>query len=177
MRKYLVLTLTGQDRVGIVEHVTKQLVDYQGNVESSKMAHLGGEFAMLMLVSVPEDKYKKLQHVIQGLQNEGYNITTRPTERDSSQKYDGWMPFEIKVSGADHEGIIYRLTRHLSVSGINIENMDTNMVQAPMSGTPLFTMTAIIIVPPKLSYHDWKDRLQEIGDEVNVTVEVSSYTG
>ena len=51
MQRNLVLTLTGPDRIGIVEGVTKLLVDRDGNVEMSRMARLGGEFAILMLVS------------------------------------------------------------------------------------------------------------------------------
>jgi glycine cleavage system transcriptional repressor len=50
MRNHLVYTLTGSDRIGIVEEVTKMLLDHGGNVETSRMVRLGGEFAMLMLV-------------------------------------------------------------------------------------------------------------------------------
>ncbi|RME50099.1 MAG: transcriptional regulator, partial [Caldilineae bacterium] len=55
MRKHLVLTVTGKDRPGLVDYVTKILLEFDGNVEASRMARLGGEFAMLMMVSVPED--------------------------------------------------------------------------------------------------------------------------
>ena len=55
--------------------------------------------------------------------------------------------------------------------------MDTNMVKAPMSGTPLFMMTAIVIVPPNLSAKDWQSDLIDVGDEMNVDIEVFAYTG
>jgi len=54
MRTNIVFTLTGPDRIGIVESVTKMLLGHGANVESSRMTRLGGEFAMLMLVSMPE---------------------------------------------------------------------------------------------------------------------------
>ena len=54
MRKNIVFTLTGTDRTGLVEEITKLLLDLGGNVETSRMARLGGEFAVLMLVSIPE---------------------------------------------------------------------------------------------------------------------------
>ncbi len=177
MRKNLVLTLTGNDRVGIVEHVTKLLLEYDSNVESSRMARLGGEFVMLMLVSVPTQKFEALREGVRNLREDDYKITTRQTERGYSAKYAGWMPYQIEVSGADHEGIIHHLTRYLAVQGINVETMDTGMVPAPMSGTPLFTMTAIVVVPPALPFPDWRDDLEEAGDKVNVDVTVSPYTG
>ena len=49
MRKNIVFTLTGSDKIGIVEEVTKVFLDHNGNVETSRMARLGGEFAILML--------------------------------------------------------------------------------------------------------------------------------
>jgi glycine cleavage system transcriptional repressor len=61
MQKNLVVTLTGQDRVGIVEQVTKKVLEYGGNVEASRMARLGGEFAVLMLVSIKADRLESLQ--------------------------------------------------------------------------------------------------------------------
>ncbi len=177
MQKNLVLTLTGHDRIGIVEHVTKLLLDYDSNVESSRMARLGGEFAMLMFVSAPTDKFEKLLRGLKNLTDEGYHVTTRKTERNDPAKYAGWMPYQINVSGADHEGIVHNITRHLAEHGINIESIDTNMVKAPMSGTPLFMMTAIVVVPPNLSSHDWQDNLKVIGDDLNIDIEVSPYTG
>ncbi len=178
MKKHLVITLTGHDRVGIVEHVTKLLLEYDSNVEASQMSRLGGEFAMLMLVAVPENKFENLREGIRHLKEEGYKIITRQTERGYSTKYVGWMPYQIKVSGADHEGIIHHITQYMAEQGINIETMETGMLQAPMSGTPLFTMTAVVLVPPDLlSNQEWREELESVGDSVNVDIEVLSYTG
>lgn len=176
MRKNLVLTLTGHDRVGIVEQVTKILLEYDGNVDESRMARLGGEFAMLMLVSVPANKFEALRQGVDNLTTEGYKVTTHETQRGQAAKYAGWFPYQIKVGGADHEGIIHHIAHYLAQQGINIETMDTSMVPAPMSGTPLFKMTAVVMTPPNLP-HDWREALMDAGDKLNVEVEVSAYTG
>ena len=42
-----------------------------------------------------------------------------------------------------------------------------------MSGTPLFTMHTTVLVPPDLSFHQWSDALEELGDKLNVTVEIA----
>ncbi len=76
MRKNIVLTLTGSDRLGIVESVTKMLLEYDGNVEASRMARLGGEFAMLMLFSLPEENLPRLEKGIQSLASQGFKVTT-----------------------------------------------------------------------------------------------------
>jgi glycine cleavage system transcriptional repressor len=171
MPKNIVLTLTGRDKVGIVDSVTSVIAERSGNVESSRMARLGGEFAMLMLVAVPDKEFTNLDQDFQQLREEGYQVTLLQTE-DDSKKYAGWLPYEIEVTGADHEGIIHDISHHLASQGINIESMDTSSTPAPMSGTPLFTMKGVVLVPPQLHFHVWSDSLEEIGDKLNVSVNV-----
>ncbi len=60
MLKYLIITVTGPDRVGFVEGVTKLIVDNGADVEQSRMAGLGGEFAVLMRVSVEDKDFEAL---------------------------------------------------------------------------------------------------------------------
>ena len=177
MRKHLVMTVSGHDRPGIVERVTKLLLEYDANVEVSRMSRLAGEFAMLILASVPEQKFENLREGVRDLRDEDYKVTTRSTARGTSTQYAGWLPYRVKVNGADHEGIIHAITRYLAEHKINIELMDTSMVSAPMSGTPLFKMTAVVLVPPSLPFHEWRQELAAIGDELNVDTEVSPYLG
>lgn len=173
MAKNIVLTLTGKDKIGLVEQVTSLVVKRSGNVESSRMARLGGEFAMLMLVTVSDTEFPNLDKDFQGLRGEGYQVALMQTE-DDSKKYAGWLPYEIEVTGADHEGIIHEISRHLAAQGINIENMDTSSAPAPMSGTPLFTMKGIVLVPPKLNFNAWSDALEEVGDKLNVSLKIEA---
>jgi glycine cleavage system transcriptional repressor len=176
MSKHIVLTLTGHDRIGIVESVTKLVMDLSGNVEESRMAHLGGEFAMLMLISVNEENSAKLQTQLAKLTEDGFMVNTCETQQADPQRFSGWIPYEIVVNGADHEGIIHNITHYLAEKGINIETMDTHMVKAPMSGTPLFMMDGIVVVPPNLKL-TWQDDLLDVGDELNLDISVAPYTG
>ena len=173
MNNNIVLTLTGHDRVGIVKEITNVFVKYGGNVETSRMARLGGEFAMLALISMPDNNTTALETDLQKLRDEGFQISILSTETDHAKKYAGWLPYQIEVQGADHEGIIYEVAQHLAQQGINIEDMETTTAPAPMSGTLLFTMQATILVPPQLPFHQWSDALEVIGDKLNVTVEIT----
>ncbi len=177
MRTNIVLTLSGHDRIGIVDQVSKIVFEHNGNVDASRMARLGSEFAVLMLISVPIDQYTALEKTVQELTTEGFVVNTCETKALDPVKYSGWLPFQVEVNGADHEGIIHHITHYLADQGINVESMDTNMVKAPMSGTPLFMMTAIVLVPPKLNIHEWQNDLINVGDELNVDIGVLPYTG
>ena len=174
MRKNIVLTLTGTDRVGIVDSVTEVLTKYDGNVETSRMARLGGEFAMLMLVSMPEDQLAVFADGVESLQQKGFQVTTRRTGQSYEQRYAGWLPYQIEVHGADHEGIVHRVAHYLTEHGINIESMDTGIVSAPMSGTLFFSMNAVVLVPPDMSTEDWQSDLDDVADNLNVEIKVSA---
>jgi glycine cleavage system transcriptional repressor len=177
MPKNLVLTLTGRDRVGLVDRVTEVVHNNGGNIEASRMARLGDEFAVLMLVSVPEDRVADLEQDSQQLSTEGFAVSCRPTEQTDPSQYAGWVPHEVAVTGADHEGIIHRITHRLAELKVNIESMDTGTVTASMSGTPLFTMSAIVLAPPDLPRRKLAGYLEAVGDELNVDVDVTPYTG
>ena len=177
MRKHLVLTVTGKDRPGLVDYVTKILLEFGGNVEASRMARLGGEFAMLMMVSVPEDRFDALREGVRRLRDEDFKVTTRSTERGYSARFAGWLPFTVQVKGADHEGIIHQIAHYLAEQNINIETMDADVVKAPMSGAPLFKMEAVVIAPPDVSWQDLRTALEQLGDSLGVDTDVSPYTG
>jgi glycine cleavage system transcriptional repressor len=170
VRTNIVFTLTGTDRIGLVNDITELLLARDGNVETCRMVRLGGEFAVLMLVSLPAEQLPRLNEPFQGLTAEGYKVTLTETEPGPAEKPAIWRPYRIEVEGADHEGIIHEIAHHLSRRGINIESMDTGARPAPVSGTPLFTMTALVAVPPSLEGQDWQSVLEEVGQRLNVEV-------
>ncbi|MBK8903202.1 MAG: transcriptional regulator [Anaerolineaceae bacterium] len=172
MQKQLVITVTGNDRVGIVDDVTKIILAYQANVEASRMARLGGEFAMLMLVSVAEDQRSGLEESLNNLRSQGFELAIRPTEPTAAQSFVGWCSYQIGVRGADHEGIIHEVAHQLAEQGANVEAIDTSTEDAPFGGTKLFTMSATVLAPPTLSQASLQEELDAVGQELNVDITV-----
>ncbi len=173
MRTTIVFTLTGTDRVGIVDEVTRLLLESGGNIETSRMARLGGEFAILVLLSLPTERLDALEKAIPHLIAEGYRITTTRTEQRQTEPRNGWLPFQVDLRGADHEGIIHEIAHTLSGCGITIESMDTGTARAPINGMPLFMMSAAVIVPPGLPGRDWEEELNDAGERLGVEIRVT----
>ena len=175
MPKRFVITLTGSDDIGVVEHVTELILECKGDVQASRMSRLGGEFAMLFLISVPVSETEHLAENIEKLAKEDFKVTITETEWGVAAIHKDWIPYKIEVTGANHEGIIHEIAGHLSELGINIESIETNVVPAPMSGVPLFTMDAIVVAPPDLSRNQWRDELEEVADDLHVDLTISIY--
>ncbi|MGV8084293.1 MAG: glycine cleavage system protein R [Coriobacteriia bacterium] len=171
MRCDILFTLTGTDRVGIVEEVSRVLLELGGSVGTSRMARLGGEFAILMLVSLPEENAEKLKPAFAHLAADGYRVSAVPA-RPAAADRRGWSAYRVAVSGADHEGIVHEIASGLSAAGISIESAETGSTQAPVTGAPLFFMTTLVVVPPTLAESDWIAALEEAAQAANVEVEV-----
>jgi glycine cleavage system transcriptional repressor len=172
MRKQLVLTASGRDRPGVLEEITRLILRHEGNVEASRFQRLGGDFAMLMFVSAPEERIESLRAALGELHFVKFDMQIRLSVATEAQEETAAAACAITVLGADHLGIIHEVTRYLADQGINVETMNTEVVAAPMSGTPLFTMSAVVRVPPKLSLNDLREALDYIGEELCVDTQV-----
>ena len=141
------------------------------------MARLGGDFAMIVLASTSSAQMDEMDCSLQKLNGDGLQVFTRQTDESGTVSYSGWIPYSVSVTGADHEGIVNSVTDLLAEKNINVELMETDTTASPMSGTILFSMKAIIVVPPDLPYNEWYDHLDGIAEDLNLTLDVTLYKG
>lgn len=171
-KQYLVVTTVGPDRRGIVKKITDVIVNHHANIEESRMARLGGEFAVIMLVSLPGEKEEDLLTELNDLKEHGLTVISRATNMSRVEKFQGYVPYEISVVGADHEGIVHSVVHYLFLEQIQVETMDTHVTKAPTTGTPIFSMQASVQVPPAVSLSQLRHKMEEVGDELGVDIEV-----
>ena len=137
------------------------------------MARLGGEFAVLMMLSLTEENVDQLTQNLNDLNDKGLMVISRRTDLSRIDKFQGFVPYEISVIGADHEGIVNSVARYLASEQINVEEMDTRVTNAPNTGTPLFSMTAKVQAPPELSLSQLRSKLADVCDELDVDIEIT----
>jgi glycine cleavage system transcriptional repressor len=175
MKNQMLVTVVGEDKPGIVARLTEVFVKHGANLEESRMSILGGEFAAIVLITLPEGRLDGLKQELSRLTNETLVITTKTTQPLDPNRFAGYSSYEISLNGADHEGIVHKVSGFLRDRSINIQSLDTDVVSAPVSGSPLFRMRAIVQVPPSTSLADLKNRLNQIGDQESVDILVVPY--
>ncbi len=145
-RDLLVITASGDDQVGLVQRFTVRITEAGCNIEDSRMALLGGQFAIIMLVSGRWDALTKLEDRLVPLGEElGLSILHKRTrEADRSQPL---IPYHIEVVAMDHPGIVHNLADFFSRQNINIEELATDTYPAPHTGTPMFRVDMVVGVP------------------------------
>lgn len=147
MQTTLVMTVIGPDRTGLVESVASLVTEHGGNWLESRMCRLGGEFAGIVRVAVPTAQRQALEAALGKLA--GLTIVVRSDGPVQSTSPAALIALE--VVGQDRPGIVREITRALSAQGINVEELATECVSAPMSGEALFQARAKILVPANVA--------------------------
>jgi glycine cleavage system regulatory protein len=156
MQTTLVMTVLGPDRTGLVEAVAQVVAEHGGNWLESRMCRLGGEFAGIVRVAVPQAQQQALEAALGKLA--GLTIVVRGDEPIQSAMPAGLVSLE--VVGQDRPGIVREITRALSAQGINVEELVTECVSAPMSGELLFQARAKILVPANVALDKLRQTLE-----------------
>ena len=165
---HIIISAFGADKPGIVSHLTGTITTHGGNIEESRMMKLGSDFTTMILVSVSAEWTESLTVALGGIQ--GLQISIQKT---SPFSMDATIPqCEIHLTGADNEGLVYKVAARLAEKGINIEEMETGTENAPISGTILFTMTARVS-HPQLDIPRLENDMNELADKLAVEIRTS----
>ena len=168
MRDMLVLTVLGADRTGLVESLAKKIAAVGGNWEDSRMARLGGQFAGILLVTVETARTDELVASLRELDAQGLQVTARPTAAPAKQ---ATRAVRLVVTGQDRPGIVRDVARVLAERGANVEELESTIASAPMSGERLFTAKIRVAVAAGADTSDLRARLEALGGEVMVDLE------
>lgn len=161
----LVLTLIGADRPGLVESLAKRVAAHRGNWVESRMAHLAGQFAGILRVEVPAANVRSLQAALAELEKEGLRVVAHGGARPADA---GMRAMELQAVGQDHPGIVRDISEVLLRHGVNIEELNTDQVSAPMAGGLLFTARARLHVPIGTDADGLREDLEKIADDLMV---------
>jgi glycine cleavage system regulatory protein len=165
MRETLVLTVLGPDRTGLVEALADRIAAAGGNWEASHMARLAGQFAGIVLVTVDRTRVEALTIALRGLDTLGLEVIARPTAMPPTA---AGTRIRLELTGDDRPGIVRDVSRVLAERGVNVEELESKVTSAPMSGDPLFTATALLHVPPQLTLSDLRAGLEALAGELMV---------
>ena len=171
MRASIVLTVIGPDRPGIVELLSTTIAAHGGNWEQSRMAHLAGQFAGILRVTVPHDQLTALHRALDGLGSSGLRLVS---EASAAAERGALRAYRLSLVGDDREGIVRDLSRALAAREVNVEELDTRCESAPMSGEQLFHARALLHVPAALDIGDLQRTLEALADDLMVELKLEA---
>jgi glycine cleavage system regulatory protein len=165
-----ILTVTGDDRPGLVSDLAAPIKAHGGSWERSQMTRLAGKFAGIVLVTVADQRHDALVADLRALEAQGLQMvlerTDEPVERES-------LRLQLELLGADHPGIVAEISAALADRGVSIEELSTDVRDAPMAGGMLFEARAVLNAPPTTSTEALRSTLEGLADELMVEIRLS----
>ena len=169
MNSYLVMTVLGNDRPGLVRSLADTVTSHGGNWLESRMARLAGQFAGIVRIECPSDTVDAL---IQELQTPGASGLTVLAVREQAAEPVARRTLVVDVVGNDRPGIVRELSAAVANAGGNIEELTTGLESAPMSGHPMFRARGIISIPENAEPAVLAAAIESLGGDLTVDVAV-----
>jgi glycine cleavage system transcriptional repressor len=168
----LAITAIGADRPGVVAAVTGVLADLDGNLEDTSMTILGGRFAMVLIVAVPDDTTVGfVEAALRGPAGDlGLDVAVHPSDRTGEAVVGD--PWSVTVYGADRPGIVHRFAQVLADQQVNITDLTTRVIGDP--DRPVYAMLLDVTLPSDVDADALGATLDEVAGELGVECSMHS---
>ncbi|MDD2320245.1 MAG: amino acid-binding protein [Geobacteraceae bacterium] len=174
---HFAVTIIGKDRPGIVAGASEVLYRLGCNIEDSSCTMLGGEFAMILIVSheKPFSKTRLLDDF--KAFGEAMQLSVFVRTLGKSEIHYETPSGEIcmvSVYGSDQPGIVYRVTKELAERQINISDMNTKLIGTPEQ--PVYVLMLEAVLPEGIEVEHVTRLLEKLKKELKVEIGVRSVT-
>jgi glycine cleavage system transcriptional repressor len=169
---HFALTIVGRDRPGIVAQVTEILFNLGCNIADSSCSILGGQFAMILIISHPEFTGRdSFGDAFQPLEEADLTVALRVLKPGGEihPYFDGEICM-LSVYGADRPGIVYRVAKVLGDQRINITDLNTKLVGSEQS--PVYVMIIEAVLPAGVSERDVDAWMAPLREQLQVDISV-----
>jgi glycine cleavage system regulatory protein len=172
----LVMTVIGADRPGLVQMVAARVADHAGNWLESRMCRLGGQFAGILRVEVPAERRDELVNALRTLEVDGLRVIihaepgVKAGERGGAGQKGAIAMIELV--GTDRPGILRSVSGVFAAHGVNVEELASERVNAPMDGGVLFKARATVFVPESVKLATVRADLERIAADLMVDLKV-----
>jgi glycine cleavage system transcriptional repressor len=167
-----VISGIGPDRPGIVASVSEILFRHGCNIEDSTMTLLANEFAIILLISMPQKKrLADLQLDLNALEASSglvFLIKPAPEATRISGNLASTQPYMVSVTGDDCTGITHRVSRALAELRINITDLNAQVIEG--ENGPLYIMMVEVSLPDSMSPERVRVKLKPLAQELGVEV-------
>jgi glycine cleavage system transcriptional repressor len=174
MKYWLVITVVGSDRPGIVASVSKVLYKKRCNIEELSSSILKRQFAMILIATSPKNNISRniQESCLKEEPLKGMAIQVREVSPHQLKHYKQppSQAFIITVLGKDRPGLVYGVTEILAAHGINITNFDARVTR--MRGKIDYAQIYEVEIPDSVNISSLKKELARRGKKLKVDIDL-----
>ncbi len=172
MNNSIVLTVICEHRPGIIQTVSSTLKKHGGNWTHSSMSTLAGQFAGILLASVPSANADACLAELRDLEDQGIHITAEICESQPEPENTG--RFSLDLVGNDQPGIVHTITSLLAKHNISVHNLETSVESGSMAGGTIFRAKAQLQVPESTDISDLEHEIEDLANDLMVDINFES---
>jgi len=166
-KQHLAVSAIGSDRTGMVHELTRVITDCGGNIAESRMAALGNEFAMQLLVTGNWHTLARIESELGRLADtDSLSVHLRRTEARPARKE--LVPYSIDIVSIDQAGIVAGLSGFFAARNIDICEAATRSYPAAHTGAQMFGVQMTINVPARLHVAQLREEFMDYCDSMNL---------
>lgn len=164
----LIMTVVGLDRPGLVQATAALVTQCGGNWLESRLCRLGGQFAGIIHLEISSENHPHLIEKLDTLKSVGLTVALF-ADTSSESQVKGKIAV-LEIVGNDRPGIVHQITQILSEHAVNVEELQTEILSAPMAGGLIFQAKAKIYLPEACSVGVLRKKLELLASDLQVDI-------
>ncbi len=168
MNTSIVVTILADDQPGIIKAVSRTLHKHGGSWIQSSMSSLAGQFAGILLASVPTENSVACQQELLGLEASGLQVIAHICEPATATEET--RECVLDLVGNDRPGIVHDITTVLANHNVNVRELETLVEAASMAGGELFRARAELLVPVSTDINLLESELEDLANDLMVDI-------
>jgi len=162
-----ILTVMAKDKPGIVQAISEIILANQGSWLESSLSRLGGQFAGIIAVIIPDESLDDFKRGLADIVADG--ITVKIQSFNEGGNVSG-KPATILVEANDRFGIIDEISSALAQKSVNVEKLVSECESASMAGYDLFKAKVHVILPEGFTVNQLQTLMENVSDDLMVVI-------
>jgi glycine cleavage system transcriptional repressor len=167
MEQLIVISAVGGNPTSMVNELARVILDCGGNIKESRMAQMGSDFGVLLLVSGNWHTISRLEGEL-GRYGESNGVTMQFRRTEPRRMGKELLPYAVDVVGLDQPGIVHNLSGFFAARKVEIGEVATRSYAASHTGAQMFSVQMFINIPSSVHIAGLREEFMEFCDQLNV---------
>jgi glycine cleavage system transcriptional repressor len=167
MEQLIVISAVGGEPTTAVNELSRIIADCGGSIKESRMAAMGSEFGILLLVAGNWHTIGRLERDLGKYGSEG-GIAMQFKRTEARRMGKELLPYAVDVVGLDQPGIVHNLSRFFAARKVEIGEVSSRSYPAAHTGAPMFSVQMYVNIPSAVHIAGLREEFMEFCDQLNV---------
>lgn len=166
--EHIVISAIGENNPNAISELFLLSAKNDCNIEETRLAAMGAEIAITMLISGAWNAIAKIEAGLENLK-ENFILTAKRTKLPQvTEETPALLPYVVELVAINEPGLIYEIVNFFVRQTIAITNLQTNTYTTLRSISPMLSLRMQIGLPAELSIASFREQFALFCDDLNL---------